>query len=196
MAYEFDVFISYKNHSVTNPWVIKFAEQLQYWLTQELGGNKPRIFFDKAGSINIGARWPAKLKTGLQRSKCILCIWTPEYFRSNWCLSEWKSFELRDNTYNNSGQNSLIIPIRFHDGNSYPEDARNRQAVDMSEFAITIDGFWKSEKAIGLIELIRDDLCADLARAINAAPEFEDNFPLVEVQEDNPNPPLTERLKL
>ena len=60
MAYQYDIFLSYKNHHVTNPWVVKFEEKLKYWLTQELGGNEPRIFFDKE-SIDIGTIWPNEL---------------------------------------------------------------------------------------------------------------------------------------
>lgn len=191
MAYQYDIFLSYKNHHVTNPWVVKFEEKLKYWLTQELGGNEPRIFFDKE-SIDIGTIWPNELKDNLKVSKCLLCIWTPEYFRSKWCLSEWKSFEERERATN---RNKLIHPVQFADGEHYPVEAQNRQTLDVRKYNATMEAFWQTVKAVELEEKIQL-LASNLAKAIKAVPDYSEGFPIVIIDDENPNPPTGDRLKL
>lgn len=193
MAYQYDVFISYKNHHVTNPWVTKFEEKLRYWLTQELGGNEPEIFFDKE-SIETGSVWPKRLKDSVKASKCLLCIWTPEYFRSKWCLSEWLSFEERIIYLENTPQ-PIILPICFHDGEHYPEQAKQRQSFDVRNYSNTNNAFWETQKAIELEDRIKD-LCRELAVAIRAVPDYNENFPIIVIDDENPNPPQANRLKL
>ncbi|HTF04415.1 MAG TPA: toll/interleukin-1 receptor domain-containing protein [Bacteroidia bacterium] len=190
MEYAYEVFLSYKNHHVTNPWVIKFEEKLSYWLTQELGGEEPRIFFDRH-TIETGTIWPNELRDGIKKSKCLLCIWTPQYFRSKWCLSEWQSFEKREQLAQGS---KLILPLKFHDGEHYPEQAQLRQILDVSNYTNTNSAFWETAKAIELEDKIKD-LCKDLARAINSAPAYDVNFPLW-IEKDDPEPPTSTRQKL
>ena len=193
MEYLYDVFISYKNHNVTNPWVTKFEEKLKYWLTQEIGGEEARIFFDKE-TIEIGSLWPDTLRKGLKLSKCLLCIWTPEYFRSKWCRTEWRSFEARDKQFNLNATYSLIYPIRFADGEHYPQAAKDRQALDVRNFNATLDAFWQTAKAVELEDQIKI-LAKKLALAIGDVPDYDDNFPIVEIN-DNPTPPSNNRLML
>jgi TIR domain len=195
MAYQYDVFISYKNHHVTNHWVIKFEERLSYWLTQSMGGYKPNIFFDK-DTIEIGSIWPNKLRNGLKFSKIILCIWTPEYFNSKWCLSEWHSFEERERQFNLNAAYSLVYPIQFADGIYYPDAAQRRQPFDVRDFNATMEAFWLTPKAIELEYKIQD-FAEILALGIREAPNYDENFPIIEINE-NPLPPNnnTNRLKL
>lgn len=191
MPYRYDIFLSYKNHHVTNLWVVKFEENLKYWLTQELGGDEPRIFFDKE-TIDFGTIWPNELKYGLKVSKCLLCIWTPEYFRSRWCLSEWKSFEERERITN---RDRLIHAVQFADGEHYPLEAKNRQALDVRDYNATMEAFWHSLNAVELERRIKS-LAVSLAKAIKSVPDYDDGFPIIEIDENDPNPPSAERLKL
>ena len=190
MAYEYDFFLSYKNNNVTNYWVSKFVENLEYWLTQELGGKPPRFFFDKE-SIETGSKWPSKLQEGIKTSKCLICIWTPEYFRSKWCLSEWESFMEREKQKDGA---ELIIPVRFHDGESFPIEAQNRQSLDVRDFNYTVKSFWDGEKAEGLEDLIKK-LSLDISRVIKSAPIFEPNFPII-IHQEEPDAPYPTSLRL
>ena len=190
MQYEYDFFLSYKNNSVTNDWVSKFVEKLEYWLTQELEGKPPKCFFDK-DSIETGNRWPQKLQDGLKTSKCLICIWTPEYFRSKWCLSEWKSFLEREKQMDGA---ELIIPIRFHDGESFPKEAQERQSLDVRDYNITIPAFWNAEKAIELEVKIKN-LSKDVSKIINSAPAFQANFPVI-IHTNQPTKPGSTNLRL
>lgn len=48
--------------------------------------------FVDVGSIEVGDRWPDMLKEGLVLSRYMVGVWSPMYFQSSWCVSEWKSF--------------------------------------------------------------------------------------------------------
>src|SRR5436309_15438351 len=111
--YEYDVFFSYKRQSLTLDWTKKVAEILQFWLTQELGGRYAKLFVDE-DCIEVGDRWPEKLQQGLKLSRCMVCVWSPSYFQSSWCVSEWKSFLERERR-TRIGPHGLIAPLRFHD---------------------------------------------------------------------------------
>jgi hypothetical protein len=67
----------------------------EVWLTQELGGRDATMFVDET-SIEMGAHWPAKIQQALQRSRCMVCVSSPQYFQSDWCFSEWSSFRERE----------------------------------------------------------------------------------------------------
>jgi hypothetical protein len=94
--YEYDVFFSYKKDPLITEWIANVVSRLEFWLTQELGGRPARIFIDR-DHIEIGDRWPDALRHALRHSRSMAAIWSPSYFHSQWCVSEWKSFLARGN---------------------------------------------------------------------------------------------------
>ena len=108
MPYEYDVFFSYKRDSESYEWHKKVKEKLEYWLKNELGGLEVNIFFDTE-DISSGELWRQKIKSALTKSKCIVCIWSPVYFKSKWCVSEWTTFEERSLVANRD----LVNPARL-----------------------------------------------------------------------------------
>jgi hypothetical protein len=48
--YVYDVFISYRrehpNEALLTPWIHNVVRLMTLWLREELGGRKPRLFFD------------------------------------------------------------------------------------------------------------------------------------------------------
>jgi TIR domain len=87
MDYEWDVFLSYLHERPSGPWV---NDHLLPYLIPQLGNalnQKARVFYDRTG-IHSGQKWPARLKQTLCRSRCLVGIWSPLYFHSEWCLSE------------------------------------------------------------------------------------------------------------
>jgi hypothetical protein len=54
--YQYDVFFSYKRHSLTLDWTRQVHLQLELWLGEEL--NRPANIFVDTAQIETGMRWP------------------------------------------------------------------------------------------------------------------------------------------
>lgn len=190
--YRYDVFVSYKREPsekrLVTPWLRKVLDRIEYWLRQELGGEGPRIFFDE-DSIEVGDDWPEEIRAALLTAKCLLPIWSPEYFRSTWCIAEWKSFLTREKLLAARGRacSRLIVPIKFHDGHWFPPEAARVQQLDLSRYTATTDAFWESQRADELDQLIIK-FAPMLAGAVAKAPPYEGNWPL---DLGDPEPPPT-----
>ncbi len=94
--YTYDVFISYRHETPVLEWVLEhFYYLLKAWLPQYMPvDHKPRIFIDT--QIETGFQWSIKLQNELKRSRCLISVWSPVYFQSDWCkarqykdMSEW-----------------------------------------------------------------------------------------------------------
>jgi len=185
MSYEYDVFFSYKRDPESIFWHRRVRDLLRHWLTQSLGGSKARIFMDE-DSIDTGDRWKAELINGLQHSKCLVPVWSPEYFHSKWCLSEWKAFRDRESLLQIE-QGGLIVPIKYCDGEHFPPEAQDIQMHDFSEYTSAVPAFWDTRGAVELDGKIRS-FAEQLAKKINCAPAFAPGWPAEQVM-DVPVPP-------
>jgi len=173
--YSHDVFFSYRRHSLTLDWTRGVHRRLQFWLTQELGRDA-KVFVDE-DSIETGDRWPDKLKEGLRQSRCMVCVWSPSYFHSDWCVSEWRSFLAREERLGLQSH-GLIAPMRFHDGEHFPSEAREVQWTDVAPYTSTLPAFWASQRALELEDRLKE-FAASVAKLVRRAPQFED-WPIVE----------------
>jgi TIR domain len=135
VAYEYDVFISYRRRSPFHEWVRDlFHPQLVDALRKELPV-EPRLFRDET-EMEAGTRWSASLRAKLSRSRLVVAILSPPYFYdSKWCPAEWRTITAREQAAGvDLATSSLLIPVRFSDGDSFPAAARARQAHDLSRF--------------------------------------------------------------
>jgi len=156
--YKYDVFLSYKRRDPVGSWVQKFL--YHYFcdcLSDAIGGKKVDVFLDQA-SIEVGDDWKQTLKDGLRRSKILLAVCSPGYFQSDWCLSEWKTFALREAV---AQTKTLRIPIRHNDGEHFHEDANAKQMMDFSDCTSIYPAFVNSPKAI-----VFEEKVGELARAV------------------------------
>lgn len=176
VGYAYDVFFSYKRHRLTRDWTRGVHDRLKYWIMQE-AGREVQMFVDEE-SIETGDHWPEKLKEALKSSRCMVCLWSSEYFRSSWCVSEWKSFRERERRLEMESH-GLIAPLKFHDGEHFPPEARNVQWTDVSQFTSTVPVFWKTPRASDLEEVLKP-FAAQVARMIQRAPTFEADWPVVQ----------------
>jgi len=175
--YEYDVFFSYKRHSLTLDWTRGVHRRLKLWLTEELN-REAQLFVDE-DSIETGDRWPERLKDALRLSRCMVCVWSPSYFQSNWCFSEWTSFRERERRLKLQSH-GLIAPLRFHDGEHFPADAQAVQWTDVAPYTSTMPAFWTSARAIELEDRLKE-FARSVARTVRNAPSFEADWPVVEV---------------
>jgi len=175
MPYEFEAFFSYKRDLESNGWHERVKDKLTHWLKQELGKDDVRIFFDTE-DIHIGVRWRQKIADALKGSKCIICVWSPLYFQSKWCVSEWKTFLQREQL---AGRN-LVAPASYFDGETFPPEAAAIEYEDFSPFASTMPRFWDTESAVKFEDSKIRPFARDLARMITQAPPYDATFPIVE----------------
>jgi hypothetical protein len=174
--YQYDVFFSYKRHSLTLEWTAWVNARLQFFLSMELG-REANVFFD-ARAIETGDCWPERLKQAIRSSRCLVGVWSPLYFQSGWCCSEWRSFRERERLLE-LVPNGLIAPLRYHDGEHFPEDARGVQWIDVAPYTSTSAAFWKSERAIELEDRVKD-LARQVAVIVARAPVFQEDWPVVD----------------
>ncbi len=186
-GYIYDAFFSYKRDMLSNKWHEKVMSILEYWIKMELNKTDIKIFIDTE-NIETGEKWQKKIANSLKKSKCLIAMLSPDYFNSQWCLSEWKTFINREKDHG-IRFSGLIAPARYHDGNHYPKEAKDIQSVDFSEYSSTMEAFWKTEDAYEFEKVKLKAFAKDVARKINRAPEYDDNFPVVLVDPDVIPPP-------
>ncbi|MFJ3670109.1 TIR domain-containing protein [Streptomyces sp. NPDC090106] len=122
--YEFDVFVSY-SRSAGNvcEWVWNhFYPALKRCLEDEIG--KAEIFIDRQLEEHIGTPWPDQIASSLGRSKLLVPVLSAPYFQSPWCTAEWATMEEREQRVQG---NTLILPVVFADGTSFPAEVQRRQ---------------------------------------------------------------------
>lgn len=188
MAYMYDVFISYKRDPVHDGWLEQhFVPLFTSWVRQEIAakcGRPPaKIFFDQTevspqflkfeqtGVLGIepGQEWQQALSNAIKTSRCMLGLWSPLYFYSNWCLVEWESFNLR--------AQALVKPISIHDGESFPVHARAIQGIpDFAPYVNIGGGYRETPRYVEFQDQIRN-LARTVALAVRDAPSFAE-FPI------------------
>jgi TIR domain len=177
--YTWDVFVSYKHEPpgrrLITPWIKNVVDRVDFWLTQAVGGRPTRMFFDDR-SMRVGERWPDKLRMALGRSRCLLPIWSPEYFWSDWCMAEWKSFLAREELFPQR-RAPLIVPVKFHASTCFPREAQEVETLDLSDHAGTTAAFWTSARADELDQKLQQ-FALDLARAVAYAPPYQPDWPI------------------
>ena len=119
--------------------------------------------------------------SALLTSKCLIGIWSPLYFQSKYCVSEWQTFLKREELYNRE----LIIPASYHDGQHFPSAARDSQFDDFSNFTSIMARFWETDRAVEFDLRKLKAFAKDAAILIRNAPPFDDHFPLIEVDEED-----------
>ena len=174
--YAYDVFFSYKRHGQTAEWARNVQKLLDLWLSEEM--RRPVTMFVDVGSIEVGDRWPDMLKEGLVLSRCMVGVWSPMYFQSSWCVSEWKSFLEREKIMN-MVPHGLIAPVCFHDGEHFPPEAQQVQSLDLRPYASALPAFWKSPRSLELEDRIKT-LAGSVAKILQRAPPFQRNWPIVD----------------
>jgi TIR domain-containing protein len=186
--YSWELFVTYKRDDELTPWVERVLRILTGFLKNDLGGWPPRVYMAPR-SIPPGAQWTPALREGVRGSRCAVGLWSPEYFNSSWCQSEWKSFQERERQ-KDLKPGGLVYPIALHDPKSLPAEARAYQIDDdLSPFVSYLGSFWDSQPAL-MLEGQLKQISKKLAAVIKAAPPFDPSFPFVEVPESElPAPP-------
>jgi hypothetical protein len=172
--YEYDIFISYRRRNPIMDWVrLHFFPLLQERLSGCLPDD-PKIFVD--WEIETGSAWPQKLSSALKRSRCLVAIWSPEYFRSVWCLAEWQSMQEREKILglkSEDNSSGLVYAIRFCDGEYFPEEAQRTQYRDLERWNTKFACF---SETTAVLEFEREmkKVSEEIARILMRCPQWQE----------------------
>ena len=173
MDYEWDVFLSYLHEQPSGSWV---NDHFLPFFTFQLGNalnQRAKVFYDRGG-IRLGQKWPTRLKSALARSRCLVGIWAPLYFHSDWCLSECAVMlhrEARLGYGTNQNPDGLVIGVKVNDGDSFPPYAADSQYADFEPFFFDGPAFLQSPLHLEFQKAIRP-LAADVARVVKGVPPW------------------------
>jgi hypothetical protein len=201
--YLYDIFVSYEKDWLMNNWLKdSFLPFLQTWVRMTVpeacGRPALPIFFDRSqveidfptdlklqlAGIDPGADWNESLQKALQHSRCLVAVLNPPYFFSPWCTLEWQSFRKRAER---SGK-TVIIPVVYYDGSSFPLDAQSPQRIDLTQFALDGEALRKG-KLYGEFQLTMKLLAQRIAAAVKDAPSFE-TWELADAPAPSPEPQI------
>ncbi len=199
MSYVHDVFISYKRDEFKDEWLSEhFIRLFLYYAREEIAAACNRttdgIYFDQTEVSNDrrkldqtglepGDEWRKALREAIKTSRCIVCLWSPLYFHSRWCRTEWYSFRDRGAATGTT----IVTAMSVHDGESFPKEAQDFKAPDFSDFVIVGEGFKKTEDYPKFQKQLRT-FAITVAKRVRDAPPYAD-FPVIDVP-DPVFPPL------
>jgi hypothetical protein len=128
----------------------------------------------------------------LKRSRMLLAVLSPAYFRSTWCLTEWESMAARERPLGEEPV-GLILPIVAAGREILPASAKTRQWIDMSRWAIPMPQFRDTPRYVEFYQAVRG-LAEVIAKNIERAPPWQEDFPIIPATSTEPNeaarPPL------
>ena len=181
MSYEFEIFLSYARSETEGQWVRNhFAQHLEYRLN-DVTRDRVRISWDH--QMEAGVSWPEELKRRLRHSRMLVAVWSPEYFRSHWCMAEWRSFREREamlGLFTAQQPRGLIYPARYSDGDHFHLEAKRTQCrKDFSNLNYPFPVFRKSEKFLDFDDLVRE-MAVEIADRLNRIPDWQGDFPVIE----------------
>jgi hypothetical protein len=177
VGYVWDIFVSYEHDSEMGSWVPDhLVPYMQSFVSNAL--NRPvSIFVDREG-IKTGQSWPLVLQGALGRARCLVPVWNPLYFHSDWCRRECAVMLHRERrmayrTLNNP--DGLVIPVNVFDGEFFPQAVQPIQWFDFQEFWIAGSGFRASLLYVDF-QIHMKEFAKEVATAVSGAPEWQPSF--------------------
>jgi hypothetical protein len=181
MDYEYEIFLSYRRSDTVGPWVKTHLEPRLSARLNEIAPGQIRISCDF--QMESGARWPDELKRRLRLSGLLLTVWSADYFRSAWCMAEWRSFKEREQMLGLFGAQQtkgLVYPIRYADGDYFHPEAKITQwNKDFSRYNYPDEVFRQSAKYIDFDDLVKE-MAQELVAQLQTLPQWRADFPIVE----------------
>jgi TIR domain-containing protein len=182
LTYKYEVFLSYRRINEWPAFVEKtFLPMLKHWLQEELDGSL-EIFYD-ADRLETGEAWPQALAEALATSKLMVCLWSRQYFSSDWCKAELSHMLARRKlTAKSDGQQPpLIIATVIHDGESIPHQLADIQRFNIQEYSNPWLGKG-TKKEEELSDHIRR-LARHAGHALTKVPEYDPAWPKLATDE-------------
>jgi hypothetical protein len=176
-GYEFDVFISYIRSGNPRDWVHhNFLPRLRNCLADHLA-DEPRVFVDE--EMDRAMNWPLRLENALNHSRIMVAVFSPQYFRSPWCLAELRTMEAREQLFglNSVAQpHGLIYPVLFSDSENFPAYARDRSWRDLKVWNRPDVVFQQTVQWIDFHQQV-EDMAIELAKLLPRVPDWQPDWP-------------------
>ena len=175
MAYQHDIFISYRRDPEVCEWInTHFKPLLKTNVKFELG-KEPDVFVDD--QLEAAGVWPLTLGNSIGSSRVLIILWTKTYLFSEWCsleMSHMLEREKKKGFRTPAKPYSLVIPVIIHDGETMPAELSAVQRIDIHNF-FTVRMHKESDSSEKLSKALLAK-AADIADAINRAPAWEENW--------------------
>jgi hypothetical protein len=183
-GYEFDVFISYTRRGNPHGWMHNnFLPRLRDCLDDHLA-DEPALFVDE--EMDRGVNWPHRLEYALNRAKIMVAVFSPQYFRSPWCLAELQTMAARERLFGlNSAERpyGLIYPLVFSDSDNFPDFVRDRAWRDLKKWNRPDPVYQQTIEWVGFHEQV-ETIAIDLAKLLPRVPDWAPGWPT-----HRPDPP-------
>ena len=91
------------------------------------------IAFRDQSNIEVGEEWPNELIQALNFSKTLVCIYTPAYFRSEYCGKEVQVFHNRLSMVDQLEKPTVLIPVLWENPKliSVPQKMQKYQILNL-----------------------------------------------------------------
>jgi hypothetical protein len=195
-GYAWDVFLSYPSAvEKTRVFTRKvLAPLLARELEAQLG--RRRLALD-AEAIEAGELWPDRLQQMHLRARVFVSVLCWPYFtRSGWCCAEWHSAVERE-AQTPERTHPLLFPLRLIDldedsierlGQPWRDQVASRKPLDLHEWANVVNPLADNDRSHALRDTISDFVERRLVPAIERAPAWRPDFPLLPAGPARPAP--------
>jgi len=190
MGYEFDVFLSYTRRSDAGRWVQDhFHPALRSCLDNAMPRD-PSIWIDS--EQDSGRAWPQNIEYTLRRSRVMVAVLSPPYFRRPWCLAEWTSMREREKLLGLGTADNptlLVHTVRFADGDHFAEDAKDVLHKDFTPWNVPLhpDTFQRTEHYWHFYKAV-EQFAIGVAKGLEHSPEWDASWPIIK-PDPLPHPP-------
>jgi hypothetical protein len=188
-GYEYDVFISYPHdNEEVRDWVrAEFHPQLENKLSQSMK-RAPRVFLDVT-ELQVGTPYPDQLRDAHLRSRILVAILTPPYFRSDWCCAEWRAMLGRQKAVAADRVPRVVYGVLVADGDCFPPRSAKLQHKDLRDYTVLFSRFERFPPLyMGFLSRMRE-VAAELADMIADAPPWDPDWPRVKPRKQHSSRP-------
>jgi hypothetical protein len=167
MAYQWDLFISYRRADPVEGWVHRILHpQVTRWLPHHGGIATPRVYLDvNTTAVAPGAPWPTQLRDAICASRVLLAVLSPDYFESPWCMMELTMMLERAKV---TGA-PVVYSVQFSDGDFYPPEYQSLAWRPLERF----NRYARPSSLPVRFTTEVQSLCKDLGDRWRAAPPFD-----------------------
>lgn len=191
-GYEYDIFLSFPRAGGTFAWVRNHFHPVLVETLTNVVGDPPQIFLYT--DQENGLAWTANIKRSLQRSRYMVAVWGPTYFRSAWCRAELESIRRREQLLGMrtvEDPRGLVYPVIYVNSTNLPEEARaifSKSTADLSDWAVPMPQFKDTPDFLQFYKAMRT-VAEELRDLLPQAPPWQEDWPVVTPDENGSRKP-------